>query len=437
MMSDTRTSDLRVRGAFGPEVQQGLKKGTLHAYVMSPGNQEGAALDFTVDTVDNTNDSLFSFREMFEEQGWSAHLCRPPQFCGMSRKNPKTGKDERMPLVYNWKLHQFELHYIVCKDAATAAKVGRDQNNNFRMKQPPYMGSAGRGRQPVSTSQSAVTSGSILDILEPNPITGTHSVMALSLDGEQFGREMRHNEQEGRGRSQIRVVAGDYEYASARAGQKVLHSVPTSAEAASADKRGKQQVDALEEPVNGEYLTSDSTLAGIKYDVGRKEAKMTKLEFHKRTGHIGYMRNCDVCMQIRRSLRRVEVKVDPYRETRPGYLFCCDTITWSCDSIEGYRYTTAFRCSATGYCMGFNHGLRSDFATCLRGMLQTARRDKRFKPPCGTYEFMSEVRWDMAGEWGPKHPAVQAVIQEYGIHARYGDPSDVTKRANAEAENLM
>ena len=282
MMSDTRTSDLRVRGAFGPEVQQGLKKGTLHAYVMSPGNQEGAALDFTVDTVDNTNDSLFSFREMFEEQGWSAHLCRPPQFCGMSRKNPKTGKDERMPLVYNWKLHQFELHYIVCKDAATAAKVGRDQNNNFRMKQPPYMGSAGRGRQPVSTSQSAVTSGSILDILEPNPITGTHSVMALSLDGEQFGREMRHNEQEGRGRSQIRVVAGDYEYASARAGQKVLHSVPTSAEAASADKRGKQQVDALEEPVNGEYLTSDSTLADIKYDVGRKEAMLRRV-WHERT----------------------------------------------------------------------------------------------------------------------------------------------------------
>ena len=63
--------------------------------------------------------------------------------------------------------------------------------------------------------------------------------------------------------------------------------------------------------------------------------KMTRQEFHRTHGHIGFDPSCEVCLAVRRSLRSIIATTDPYRDQRPGHTWSMDTITRRRDRENG------------------------------------------------------------------------------------------------------
>ena len=89
-------------------------------------------------------------------------------------------------------------------------------------------------------------------------------------------------------------------------------------------------------------------IKGVKAGLKRGKQKMPIMIFHKRHGHIGNIDDaCDICRMIKGAMRRITKKVDPYKETRPGYIWSMDMITFSHRSLEGSKYLICLRDKAT------------------------------------------------------------------------------------------
>jgi len=187
--------------------------------------------------------------------------------------------------------------------------------------------------------------------------------------------------------------------------------------------------DELEE----NYQATDAVIAGSKDTMGARERKMTQLQLHKRHGHIGYHESCDICRQVRASLRRVYKKVDPYIETRPGYAFSADSITWSDRSRYGNKYTIVFRCVACGYFEVIHLWQRSDATQEIERMVLRIRKDPLLSNR--DYPMISQLRLDPAGEWRDDNKEFTSMIERVGITVSWSSPHD--KRSNAHAENSV
>eukprot|EP01052_Picozoa_sp_SAG31_P040892 SAG31_NODE_6046_length_2192_cov_5.833254_2_plen_222_part_00 len=182
-----------------------------------------------------------------------------------------------------------------------------------------------------------------------------------------------------------------------------------------------------------DFDRNDGDLHGAKAGLHPRERKLTALELHRMKGHIGYMESCEICRQARNSLRRVHAQVDPYHETRPGYLWSMDTITWSRKSRHGNRYTVVMRDVASGYFITYHLWQRSDLTETLRTVIQNHRRDPRFQYP--DYKIISEIHLDLAGEQSDVNVAFQKMLKDEGVICHYSSPHD--KRSAAHAENSV
>ena len=97
------------------------------------------------------------------------------------------------------------------------------------------------------------------------------------------------------------------------------------------------------------FNATDCNLTGAKIGMGSQERKMSKMDLHRAKGHAGYMPGCKVCMMCKRNQRRRYALTDPHTDTRRGYAWSLDGLTFPVLSKEGSRYTLVMRDFCTGY----------------------------------------------------------------------------------------
>ena len=143
--------------------------------------------------------------------------------------------------------------------------------------------------------------------------------------------------------------------------------------------------------------SSDPNTAGVKQGMPSRERRLTSLEFHRRSGHIGFHPQCETCTKLRKTLRRVYRQVDPYKDHRYGYTFAMDGITWSDKSKQGNRYTVVLRdIGDTGFLITFHLTYKSNATLTLQDTVTNLRNDPRFTDIQreGGYKLISEISRD-------------------------------------------
>jgi len=181
-----------------------------------------------------------------------------------------------------------------------------------------------------------------------------------------------------------------------------------------------------------DYEANDANLKGTKAGMkSRKLRNMTEFQLHKRRGHLGFYPNCLICRMIRGSHRKIATKHSPFIETRTGYSWVGDTITWSHPSRYGNKYTIVLRDIASGYFACLHLKTRNTSSEALREWIETMRKNPLFSKL--GYPIVQALRLDPAGEWSYKNVAFMNMIKQVGVTVMWTSPDD--KRSAAHAEN--
>ena len=108
----THPSRLETSGYHGSHTQKGKLAGTLSGCPV--GSAMTTPFTFGTDTLDGLNDPLFSFTEMYEQQGFSLCLAQPGNWSGLYRIGAARGKwVDKIPLLYSWRTHQWILEIVI------------------------------------------------------------------------------------------------------------------------------------------------------------------------------------------------------------------------------------------------------------------------------------------------------------------------------------
>jgi len=181
-----------------------------------------------------------------------------------------------------------------------------------------------------------------------------------------------------------------------------------------------------------DYEANDANLKGTKAGMkSRKLRNMTEFQLHKRRGHLGFYPNCLICRMIRGSHRKIATKHSPFIETRTGYSWVGDTITWSHPSRYGNKYTIVLRDIASGYFVCLHLKTRKTSSEALREWIETMRKNPLFSKL--GYPVVQALRLDPAGEWSYKNVEFMNMIKHVGVTVMWSSPDD--KRSAAHAEN--
>ena len=181
-----------------------------------------------------------------------------------------------------------------------------------------------------------------------------------------------------------------------------------------------------------DYEANDANLKGTKAGMKSKKLRnMTEFQLHKRRGHLGFYPNCLICRMIRGSHRKIATKHSPFIETRTGYSWVGDTITWSHPSRYGNKYTIVLRDIASGYFACLHLKTRKTSSEALREWIETMRKNPLFSKL--GYPIVQALRLDPAGEWSYKNVEFMNMIKHVGVTVMWSSPDD--KRSAAHAEN--
>ena len=187
------------------------------------------------------------------------------------------------------------------------------------------------------------------------------------------------------------------------------------------------------EPPDQWIPPDESAIRGTKAGMNPRERAMSAKRLHERNAHIGNCPGCKLCSIFRGRLKCVREKVDPHKETRPGYRFHMDVISWSRRNRHGHRYTCAMRCECTGYIAHFHCALRSELPQGVHDMITALRSNPLYQGH--PYEICQVLRLDLEGAWSDKSKDFNEKMDALGIKREWTDPQQ--KSSNGRAEGLM
>lgn len=303
-LTGTRDSDVSVRGFAGGNRVRGDKCGTAHVFVVStsPG-VPGSSISFETDTLVGLNHDLFSVTEFYENQKYDVHL-RHDGFSGLCRRNDD-GTETRIPVVYDAINHRWLLHYIIASSPEAAARAGKRLQHQLQRR---------------TAANSALAAQAMLP-------DDADTLAAITQSTDSFV-VVRSGEDE-------RIV-GDVHCKQCGGGDNALtaeNEIETN-ETETGTLHKEIETEYEHDPAK-DFNGTDAVLHGAKFGLPPRERKMTEYQLHVAKGHVGYCASCPYCKLAKKSLKRREKKVDPYHETRPGYKWTLDTITWSRKSRHG------------------------------------------------------------------------------------------------------
>ena len=147
--------------------------------------------------------------------------------------------------------------------------------------------------------------------------------------------------------------------------------------------------------------------------------KRTQAEFHKSHGHLGKCEGgCDICARKRGNCFKLHpFDLSLYHETRPGYRWVMDAITWSHANSRKEKYSFVLRDVASGYFKSFNTVLRSDFLQEFKEWVTEIRKSSHMKSHFHT--IIGEIHCDFDGVFREDSKAFTTAMKELGINVTY------------------
>lgn len=375
VLNDMQPSTIRIRGFKGSQREPGLKHGRAFMYALSADSkQPGTPVIFSVDTVKSINHNLYSITEAFEKQGFDVHL-QHSGFSGLI-KTDDNGNEQRIPAHYDWDSHQWLIHAAVAADYSTAQNAGNEAEQQ------------------------------IAEFIDCNSTAAQESVYIALPE-------------------QISVIVDRRGVVTMREDDHItsidIDSLIALIDALDAADESEDQSKSLE--LVAESISKFDTTSGCSKNAHGRGRTMTDYQWHVHTGHAGYHKDCDVCRQIRASLRRAYPIVDAYREERPGYTWCADTITWSSRSRHGCKYTTVFRDRASKVYKLIHSVYRSDLPRQIEALILELRSNPLYNEG-KSYKMMTILELDTAGEWRYDSKEWIKICKRVGLIVHYGSPDD-------------
>jgi len=190
-------------------------------------------------------------------------------------------------------------------------------------------------------------------------------------------------------------------------------------------------------PVMTEDVHDDTAIRGVRKGLRSAARDLTSVELHEKFAHTGYLNGCKICQSVRATLRRyITSKRNDYKETRAGYRWYADTITWDFTSRYGYKYTAILIDAASGYMLHFHLKRKDETIIKLVALITKIRTNPYYSQERHGHVFFTELRLDEAGEWSSKNKMMKTeVIDKLGVNCEWAVPPD--KRDHAVAENAM
>ena len=407
-MEKPRNSNVQIYGFAGKQAIPADLTGTVHAFVLGIGNANGTPIQFSTDTVTSINHDLMSLTQWYQHEHYNLVLDHDG-FSGLFKRDELGHMTDKIPVYYDSARKQWIFDMIIAADTETATRVGQSIQQalcGYTRMQPPLFDNTGNTiALLVDTQQHSSRSPFTF-------LTMRNGHETVYLDSSETGGVIQY------GRD-----IGDNQFFDVEA----FHSY---------------YEDEYREPI-GAFGTSnlkptDATTAGVKAALPSREKKMSALEFHQTHGHIGHADGCDICLKLRKTLRRVYKTVDPYKDQRNGYAWSMDGITWSDQSKQGNKYTVVLReRGISGFIILLHLAYKSDATERIRQLKQSLGTDPRFGLTQRThgYRLLSEIHTDPAGEWRDDNEQFQTMCKDNGINIIYSSPDD--KRNASHAENAV
>eukprot|EP01052_Picozoa_sp_SAG31_P028080 SAG31_NODE_2679_length_5264_cov_7.002711_1_plen_1137_part_10 len=415
-------STIKIKGFSGSNLVQGDCFGTVHAYVLGNSETPGSTVTFKADTVPTLNVDLMSMTEWYEERGYSL-LIQPHGFSGLYKKRQDSDVGHRIPIRWDHIRKQWLIDMIIAKDNRTAIAAGKRMENEYKCHTTAQ----------VTTIQDTGTS--IAEIIVQRQDTDYLQLRngheRIYIAGSEAGGVIEYGTQKG---STPFFSGAAYEPYHECTYEETISANPAESVEVVSCVEGESQADLLSsiEKVDG------ACTGGVKAGLPSRERRLTALDFHKTHGHIGHHDDCEICLKLRKSIRKVYKEVDAYKDERIGYAFSMDGITWSDKSKQGNRYTVVLRdMGPSGYIVALHLAYKNDATERIRDLKREFEMDPRFELIKQEYghRLLSEIHTDAAGEWREDNREWQAMCKEVGITVVYGSPDD--KRNSAHAENTV
>ena len=399
-----RESKIKIFGFSGNTPVSGDKHGTLQAYVMGDGNM-GTSMEFETDTLDTLNQDLMSLTQWYKVHQYDLVL-QHKGFSGLYKRDKSTGAMTNLiPVQFDPIRNQWIFHVIIAADFETARRAGKIMEQQRK----------GNSTDTIMDAivDNGTTMGGVLDLhRDVDFLTLRNAGDVVLTRSSEIGGVIEYCTQ-----------IGDSQFFAQSAYQQFHEMYYT---------------ETISVFTAGVVRPDEACMAGVKAGMPNREKRMTAEEFHKTHGHIGHMDKCEICLKLKKTLRRVYKETDPYKDKRIGYAFSMDGITWSDPSKQGNRYTVVLRdMGSSGYIVALHLAHKSDSCERIRNLKREFNRDPRFELISGKYGHkpLSEIRTDPAGEWREDNKEWQAMCKEEGITMVYTSPDD--KRNSAHAENTV
>ena len=164
----------------------------------------------------------------------------------------------------------------------------------------------------------------------------------------------------------------------------------------------------------------------------RRMRNLTEKEFLKRISHVGCCDpSCVICNTVIGPIRQFKLKVNPYRETRPGFVFTLDMIQLDTRAVDGSLYVPQLRCEACHFMPEVTLILKDDWYPKFRALVTRWRK-------CGVYsqhgyKVISVIKADNDSVWDNENTEWLKIRTEFEIEMRYPPKSDDRDAAGAEA----
>ena len=376
-LQDSADSDMRIRVASKGHVMKGNKQGKLRAHVVNKAGYKDIkhTTPFSIDatTVPELSKELLSVDDYYRYGKYNLLLRQPDYEDGVSElyRAPRPGFPAvRIPLSYDWYgIGGWHMHYVPTESATEEdmqlceAKVEDDTLHLGKDSVMRFQQSMMNADQVQVRHEEMAANGSVVEVI-------------TRKDAEQDvqRKELQNPEPELQDQ------------------RKVTDEKVSQIWAAQPDER---------------------EMLGVKAGMKQAFKRMKRKEFHERFSHMGTCEGCELCKKVKGCMRRIRTKVDPYKETRPGYCWAMDGITFSDRSTQGNLYLVVLRDMATGAFAFIPLFKKSDVVEEFRRWVSDMRKNPLYANM--PYPVVSKVRTDNESTWGYKASKWKEMIDELEV----------------------
>jgi hypothetical protein len=172
---------------------------------------------------------------------------------------------------------------------------------------------------------------------------------------------------------------------------------------------------------------------GYKGQLGPEFKKLTRKHIHDRFGCIGFDPSCRTCQAVKKTNVRKFPEKEPPRSTQPGRDFYLDMIKWNYPDDEGCTNSYVMRDDCSGYYDALVLQVKSDFAKFIPKVINKIR--DKYQHRWHDHIVYAELHCDGAGELSSAalETALKDDVQGPAVQLKDYDPMRVKTHAKMEA----